>query len=145
MKKVKMLILLSLITVFSCSKDSTDGYVPNTSIVNDWTLVKSTGTVAGSTNIFTSGTIVWKFNYNNTVNIINNNLDETLQDGFPTGTYSYAIINNSNNTSCEQKIIIDNNSEFKCVIVSDNLMQINQGVDDGINYYFEKIMPFELL
>ena len=139
-----MLLLLSLITLFSCSKDDNDGYVPNTSIINDWTLVKSTGTINGINHEFTYGTIVWKFNYNNTVNIINNNLDETLQSGFSTGTYPYTVLNNTNNTSCLQQIIINTNSEFKCVIISDNLMQINEGGEDGINYYFEKVMPFQV-
>ncbi|WP_432670044.1 hypothetical protein [Flavobacterium sp. SM2513] len=147
MKKFKMISLLILMTIFSCSDDDdvdNNAYIPNETIIDNWTLVKSTGTIAGITHEFPSGTIIWTFNINNTVTIINNNTDENLQSGFASGTYPYSVAANSATASCEKKITIDTNQEFLCFTLADTQMDIIQGVDDGINYHFERVMPFEI-
>ena len=144
MKLFKMIGLLIMTAFFSCSDNDDNAYVPDESIIHEWTLIKSTGTIAGITHEFPYGTIVWKFNTNNTVTVINNNADENLQAGFTSGTYPYSVATNLNTASCEKKITIDTNQEFLCLVISDTQMDIYQGVDDGINYHFERVMPFEI-
>ena len=141
MKNLKMLGLFAFLALFSCTDDDDTTYVPNASIINEWTLVKATGTIAGITHDFTNGTIIWKFNPNNTVTVTNNNTNENLQSGFPTGTYNYTVNDNPATASCQKNITI-NLEEFGCIAVYDSQMDINQNVADGINDHVEKVMPF---
>ena len=143
MKNFKMISLFILMALFSCSDDDNNSYIPNESIIHEWTLIKSTGTIAGITHEFPYGTITWKFNNNGTVTVTNNNTDENLQSGFASGTYPYVVSTNPETATCEKKITINTNDEFLCLIIADTEMDINQGVDDGINYHFERILPFE--
>ena len=142
MKNLKMFGLCAFLALFSCTDDDANTYVPNVSIVHEWTLTKSTGTIAGITHDFPSGTILWKFMANNTVTVTNNNTNNNLQSGFPSGTYTYSISNNTTGATCEKKITINANEEFNCLQINDTEMNIDQGVADGINYHFERVMPF---
>ena len=139
-----MLFSIAFIALCGCSKDDRYEYVPNENILHEWTLVKSTGTVAGKTDEFQNRTIVWKFNKNKTVTIINNNTDENLQSGLASGTYPYIIANNPNTAACDKKITINTSSKFECIIIDDTNLDINEGGADGINYHFEKVMPFTI-
>lgn len=143
MKNFTMLSLVFIMGFFSCSDNDDKSYTPNESIIHSWTLIKSTGTIAGITHEFPYGTIVWTFNSNNTVTIENNNATENLQSGMPSGTYSFVINPNQASASCEKKITINTSEEFLCLVIEDTQMDINQGVADGINYHFERIMPFD--
>jgi hypothetical protein len=105
--------------------------------------LQTTGTIAGITHDFTTGTIVWKFNPNNTVTVTNNTTDENLQSGFPSGTYQYTVNDNPLTASCQKNITI-NLEKFGCISINDNQMDINQNTADGINYHFEKVMPFTI-
>ncbi len=142
MKILKPLIgILALLLLFSCSDDDTSN--TNPSLVDNWTLITATGTIAGTTHEFPAGTIVWKFNADNTIIVTNNNTNETLQSGLASGTYSYTVSEfDSQNNLCPRYITI-NADEFGCIILYDNNMNISQNVADGINYHFEKIIPFE--
>ena len=106
MKNFTMLSLVFIMGFFSCSDNDDKSYTPNESIIHSWTLIKSTGTIAGITHEFPYGTIVWTFNSNNTVTIENNNATENLQSGMPSGTYSFVINPNQASASCEKKITI---------------------------------------
>ena len=141
MKKLQMFSLFALIALFGCSDDDNANVDPNTNIISEWTLLKTTGTIAGITHEFPNGMIVWKFDQNNTVTITNNNTEENLQSGFPSGTYNYTISDNPLTASCQQNITI-NLEEFGCFAVYENEMDINQNIADGINYHFEKVVPF---
>lgn len=141
MKNLKLLALFALFTFGSCSDDDNQNTNPSETLTDSWSLLQTTGTIAGITHDFTYGTIVWKFNPNNTVTVTNNNIDENLQSGFPSGTYNYIVNNNPLTASCPKNITI-NLEEFGCISINDNQMDINQNVADGINYHFEKVMPF---
>lgn len=143
MKNFTMISLVFIMTFFSCSDNDDKSYTPNESIIHSWTLIKSSGTIAGITHEFPYGTIVWTFNIDNTVTIKNNNTTENLQSGMPSGTYSFVINPNQTSASCEKKITINTNEEFLCLAIADTQMDINQGVADGINYHFERIMSFD--
>lgn len=141
MKYLKMMSLLAILSLGSCSEENNQNTNPTETLTDQWTLLETTGTIAGITHNFTYGTILWKFNPDNTVTVINNNTDENLQSGFASGTYNYTVNNNPLTASCPQNITI-NLEEFGCISVIDNQMDINQNVADGINYHFEKVMPF---
>lgn len=144
MKNFKSLIrLFALLPIFSCSDDDYQNPNPTETLTNNWTLVTATGTIAGTTHEFPDGLIVWKFNTDNTITVINNNTDESLQSGLASGTYTYTVSNNSEIIGCEKSISINPTTEFGCLNVSDLEMDIDQGVADGINYHFKKIMIFE--
>lgn len=132
--------LIAAFILYSCS--SNDDNVQNNTITGSWTLVASTGTIAGINHQFNENTIIWSFNTNNTVTILNNNTDETLQSGFPSGTYPYNIANNDVVASCPKNITIDM-AEFGCIAIYESEMDINQNIADGINYHFYKIVPTE--
>jgi hypothetical protein len=85
---------------------------------------------------------LWKFNENNTLTVINNNTNENLQSGFPSGTYTYNVANNANGAVFNQKMTINTTDEVLCITIADTQMDIEQGVADGINYHFEKVQPF---
>jgi len=143
MKNLKSLIgLFALLSLSACSDDDSNTN-PAETITDNWTLVTATGTIAGTTDEFPHGTIVWKFNAGNTVTVVNNNTDESLQSGLPSGTYTYTILNTSEIVGCEKSIIINTTAEYGCLTVSDTEMDIDQGIADGIKYHFEKVMAFE--
>jgi len=144
MKNLKSIVgLFVLSTIFSCSDDDNNSTTPTETLADNWTLVTATGTIAGTTHEFPHGTIVWKFNTDNTITVFNNNTDETLQSGLTSGTYPYIVSNNPETAACEKSIIINTTAEFGCLSVSDTEMDIDEGIADGINYHFEKIIPFE--
>jgi hypothetical protein len=143
MKNLKTLCLLALFTFASCSDDDNTNTNPNQVLTDSWSLLQTTGTIAGITHDFTIGTIVWKFNPNNTVTVTNNTTDENLQSGFPSGTYQYTVNDNPLTASCQKNITI-NLEKFGCISINDNQMDINQNTADGINYHFEKVMPFTI-
>ena len=142
MKNFILLGLLALLPIGSCSDNDNTNYVPNDTIINEWTVLKSSGTIAGITHEFPNGTILWKFQENNTVTIVNNNTNNNLQSAFPSSTYSYSVSINSATANCDKKIIIDGNNEFQCLVINDMQLDIEQGVADGINYHFERLLPF---
>lgn len=144
MKNLKSIIgLLALLILFSCSDDDTGTTIPTETLTGNWTLLTATGTIAGTTHEFPYGVIVWKFNTDNTVTVFNNNTDESLQSGLASGTYPYSVTTNSEIVGCEKSITINTNAEFGCLTVSTIEMDIDQGIADGVNYHFEKIIPFE--
>ncbi|RZK08031.1 MAG: hypothetical protein EOO46_14355 [Flavobacterium sp.] len=142
MKNIKSLLsLFSLLLFLSCSDDD-NVIAPTETLTGNWTLITASGTIAGTTDEFPHGRIVWKFNTNNTVTIVNNNTDESLQSGLPSGTYPYTVSNNSEIVGCEKSIILTG-IDYGCLNISDTEMHIDQGIADGINYHFEKLIPFE--
>jgi|GEM_PF-2037384 len=143
MKNFKSLIgLFTVLSIFGCSDDDSN-INPTETLTDNWTLVTATGTIAGTTHEFAHGTIVWKFNAGNTVTVVNNNTNENLQSGLASGTYNYTVSNNSEVVGCEKSIIINTTAEYGCLTVSDTEMDIDQGIADGINYHFEKVIAFE--
>lgn len=136
-----MFLLLIVLALNSCSENDNKKSPDFEQLHTKWTLMETTGTIAGIKHEFTNGTIIWEFNSNNTVSITNNNLNQNLQSGFPSGTYNYSINDNPLTASCIKNITI-HLEEFGCIAIYDNQMDIVQGVADGINYRFEKITPF---
>lgn len=138
-KQITVLLLILLLNI-GCSDDDSNSQ----SISGMWSLMQTTGTIAGIEHNFVEGTIIWTFNSNKTVTILNNNEDENLQSGLPSGTYTYTIGNNpADELSLPEcaKYIIVNNYEFNCLIVSNEEMKIREAFSDGINYHFIKINP----
>lgn len=136
--KYKILIsFITLLFISGCSDD--DDSTEKGPIIGLWTLVNTTGTIAGINHQFVENEIIWTFNTNNTVTVVNNSTDENLQSGFPSGTYPYTIADNENIASCPQNITIQT-AEFGCLSFYGNEMDINENIADGINYHFYKII-----
>ncbi len=138
-KQITLLLLFLLINI-GCSEDKNNSQT----ISGMWSLIQTTGTIAGIEHNFVEGTIIWTFNSNKTLTILNNNEDENLQSGLSSGTYTYTIGNNPADANslpeCAKYIIIDD-FEFTCLILSDQEMKIREGISDGVNYHFIKINP----
>lgn len=143
MKHFKLFAAIALMLVINiqCSDDDNNN---SQRISGMWSLMQSTGTIAGIEHNFVEGTIVYTFSTNGTVTVLNNNEDETLQDGLPSGTYNYTIGNTpadeSSLSGCSKFINIGT-AEFNCFILGGTTMQIREGVADGITYHFNKIDP----
>jgi len=138
MKNFKILILFLTMSLFSCSDNSNEPIADESITTNNWTLVAATGSMVSIYHEFPRGTIIWKFNSNNTLTIINNTTDSSLQSGFASGTYTYSISDNDENATCKKQIRIAT-AEFQCLVVSGTQMSIDQRAVDGNMYQFEKI------
>ena len=133
-------ILIFTLVTFGCSSDDDNHNAPQ-NLVGSWHLVKTTGTIAGINHEFAEGTIIWTFNTNNTVTVVNNNENESLQSGFESGTYSYNVGNNPGSpTSLPEcaKYINISTDEFNCMVLEATELEIREGIADGINYHFKK-------
>lgn len=142
MKHFKLItgVILMLLLNIGCSDDD----YGSQKISGMWSLMQSKGTIAGIEHNFTEGTIVWTFSTSGTVTVANNNEDENLQSGLPSGTYNYTMGNNpadANSLPECAKFITIGTSEFNCIVISGNHMEIREGIADGIDYHFIKINP----
>ena len=107
MKKIILLLLCSpLLWAFQCDEDDNPS---DDKPIGTWNLVNVSGGIAGSDFNFPPGTITWKFNYDGTVEVVNNNpADSNAEDFFETGTYTYEHVVNEIPNSCQHVMMIDN-------------------------------------
>jgi len=103
------------------------------------------GGIDGVNNDFDLSTVIWTFNEAlGTLNIVNNNTNEELEDGYDTGNYTYSLIDNGNNS-----FIIINQIEFGSLTLSNNKLIINQNEKstgtgaDGYIYTFQLVEVVE--
>lgn len=142
---VTLFVLLMVTFVTACSDDdSTTSVSPCTELSfpgphhGIWNLVNVSGSIAGVSNDFEPGLIKWNFNAcNETVTVVNNNEDETVEDFFSSGTYQYTLLTEPVPPACDQYLIIEN-IELGCMIVSGNEMTLTQQVADGYELKFTR-------
>lgn len=133
MKSLKILIAILLVaTIASCSSDD-DNNVQLTQI-NSWNLARVTGGFAGVDQTFPEGLIVWTFNGDtDTVVVVNNNTDNTLNDFFDSGTYPYTIENDGTND-----VISIDGIDFGVISETENELLLDHQVDDGFTVTFTR-------
>ena len=134
MKNLKLLSFLMIIGLFnSCSVD--DDYNNNPSLLGAWNLVEVSGTIAGTTDEFALGTIVWNFSTSE-VAVLNTNTNDSLQDGFDSGTYDYILANTpASNSICNQTIAFAAD-DTRCIEFSNNVLIITENIADAVTYKF---------
>ena len=91
--KKSIILVLSCFFIFSnCSLNDSES-APEQEIEYYWHLIQVTGGVAGVDERFDLNTIVWNFDDDtNILTVENNNTDDSIEDGFNAGTYSFSIL-----------------------------------------------------
>lgn len=132
MKNLKLITILIITAIFSsCNND--DDKNTEATLAGNWKLIETSGTIAGTTDTFTPGTITWNFNVNEGLfTVINNNADENAQDVFDSGIYSYSFVQSPlANSICNKTIKLDD-VDYGCFTITNTTLQINQGEADGL-------------
>ena len=130
----KLSVFLLFILVTACSK-SDDSKPTEPVIDGQWKLKYVNGSITGASYYFESGVVNGTFNPSDqTVVVENNNTNNNLNDLFPSGTYSYEIIDNSSDSSCSQILKIDI-MELGCLTIEENNLTMNQTFADGFQVH----------
>lgn len=145
MKYYTLVLLISFVTFTNCSVNNDNNNTPPIIIITYWNLVNVSGGVAGISEDFPLNTIKWVFNEANaTLNIENNNDDDTKPDGLDSGNYTYSVLNKGN----DMFLTIGPN-EIGRFTVTQNELIINENetsngsLVDGYIYTFEKTVITE--
>ena len=130
MKYISIIVLSCFFFLTSCSVDNnnvTDD-LPKEIEVYQWHLLNVSGGFAGVDIDYAMETIIWVFNVdfnnNGSIQVQNNNTDDTLEDGLNSGTYAISIPAQNNKsylfiefnefgevlTTTNEDLIIDQNS-----------------------------------
>jgi hypothetical protein len=137
MKTLKFITLFLLAIAFGSCND-TDGTTDNSEqvLLGTWKMVKAYGGISGVVHNIPEGTITWTFDTDsNTLTVVNNNMDTTLDAGLDSGTYSYQIVNSEAPESCSKTLMIDGN-DYGCFIKTEAGLTISQVYADGLIYDF---------
>jgi hypothetical protein len=133
MKNIKYFFGMAILLFISCTDADDKVQKINLITIENWSLVKVSGSIAGVNNSFPEGMITWKFDEaNHTISIVNNNSNEALEDIFNSGVYSYSITDNPTSGICNQKIEI-NATDFGCFSKTANKITITQSIVDGFD------------
>ena len=136
--KIKLLIVLCISLVVTNCSISNNTETPQ-NFKNLWHLINVSGGVSGINENFELETIIWSFNEATLkLTIVNNNDDDTIQDGLDSGTYDYAITN----ANGKSYLIIDGNEVGELTFtqtsmqIDENIMSTGNGAD-GFMYSFQ--------
>ena len=113
MKKITLLLCLSLLTLGCGNDDDSGGGEPNVS--GNWSLIRVTGGISGADNTFPQGLIRW--NFQNGILTIQNNNTSNEADMFASGMYEYSVRENQG----DYFLFIDNRDQG---IMEINLIQL---------------------
>lgn len=140
MKTITLLkiIIATLLLSSCCNQD--DGNPVENSLSGKWHLVQVSGGFAGFNHLYEPGTISWEFNTTtNSFKVVNTNTDESLEDLFETGTYTYGTtINTATPELCEEVILLDD-IDYGCFGIENNQLIISMVETDG---YYIKLLRF---
>tara|TARA_R110002033_G_scaffold40_3_gene651 strand:- start:2456 stop:2875 length:420 start_codon:yes stop_codon:yes gene_type:complete len=92
MKAYGLMLFLGLILVFTgCSTDN--AHEKNDKLGGTWSLINVSGGFAGIDEDFEKEAIVWKFDTKDgTLIVANNDGSNAINNGLPTGTYTYSVL-----------------------------------------------------
>ncbi len=126
MKTTIRLFLFSFVIVLftNCSNDD-DTIAP--AISGIWNVSNVSGGLAGINDDYDPGVIVWNFNNRNqTLVVTNNNTENVIYDGYPSGTYTYSV------TVLDGKSYLTvGNNEFGRITFETNTATLNQNELSG--------------
>jgi hypothetical protein len=140
MKNYFLISLVSFFILTNCSISDDSNNTPPKVIKIYWNLVNVSGGIVGVDDDFQTGTIIWTFNdETETLNVVNDNTDDTKQDGLATGDYTYSVVNIEENSF----LIVDSN-ELGSLTLNTSQLIINENetsegsTADGFIYTFSK-------
>ncbi|MBU2905076.1 MULTISPECIES: hypothetical protein [Arenibacter] len=121
MKVYGLMLALCLIFVLNgCSTDST--HEKNDKVSGTWNLINVSGGFAGIDEDFEKGEIVWKFNAKDgTLIVANNDGSNPIYNGFPTGTYTYSVLEEK-----DQFYLEINDKEIGGIVVAKSQLVLDQ-------------------
>lgn len=120
-RSLTLFVLSAIALLISCS--SNDG-IEMDPIDGIWEVHNISGGFAGINDDYQHGTIIWKFDAQNSQLIItNNNTTNTIYDGLESGEYPYSILKID-----KTQFLHINGQEFGSVIISQNELVINQNI-----------------
>lgn len=139
MKSKLITCIFVSISIFftNCSDTKGDLTDNQKDIQGSWTLTSTSGMISGSAHEFEPGTIVWKFDGNGTVTVINENTETSFDDSYDSGTYRYFVTQQNSASICKKSLII-NNQNKGCMTIENNNLYLGDNFADGPNYYFQK-------
>lgn len=144
-------LLLTLLFATSCSVDNDDDSELRDAALTDileWHLTSVSGGFAGVDIEYKADTVIWIFsvlddNGNGTLNVKNNNTDDSLEDGLDSGDYSVYIAEYNN-----QPILYVNGEEYAgfshptpekdVLVINKNINSTGATGSDGFIYTFKK-------
>ncbi|SFZ95093.1 hypothetical protein SAMN05428642_10717 [Flaviramulus basaltis] len=145
MKYYTLILLISFITFTNCSINNNDNDTTPIVIITYWSLDNVSGGVAGIDEDFSENTVKWIFNETtSTLNVENNNDNDTKPDGLDSGNYNYSVLQKGSNL-----FLIVGSNEIGRFTVSQNQLVINENetsngtLADGYIYTFKKIVVTE--
>ncbi|MEC3908859.1 hypothetical protein VOI54_17660 [Tamlana sp. 2201CG12-4] len=135
-----LFIIICLITLTSCS--ISDDTPDNEVSITQWSLINVSGGLAGINTDFESGIIVWRFNnLDGTLSVLNNNDDNSLEDGLDSGTYNHLFIEKDEDLFLTidgiEYGLVTISEDTETFILNQNITSTGSGADLFI-YTFEK-------
>ncbi|MBO0323138.1 hypothetical protein J0X14_12595 [Muricauda sp. CAU 1633] len=116
---MKHLLIPFIFGIFLSNCDNGDDAPKKDALTGTWNVQHISGGFAGIDDDYESGVIVWAFSAENgTLNVENKNEADVIYDGFPTGSYSYAILT----VEGEQFLEIDGQEQFGIVLSSGQML-----------------------
>lgn len=103
-----------------------------------WSLVNVSGSIAGVSHDFPQGQIVWTFNADSTIDVVNNNPDQSVEDFLDSGNFAYGYFPSENPTAtCTDDFFVWC-FVLGCQQVDGDTMTITQQFADGYTLTFRK-------
>jgi hypothetical protein len=134
-------IFFIVLTSCSLSNDTSNPKFVKT----EWHLKTVSGGIDGVNNSFDFNTVIWTFDESLGVfYVVNNNTNTSNEDGFDSGTYTYSLQDNGNNS-----FITINQNEFGSLTILNKQLIINQNEKstgsgaDGYIYTFQLVEVIE--
>lgn len=143
MKYSLLIALFSLFTFTNCSLGNDSNNGTDITYKTYWHLINVTGGLAGIDDDFDFDEIIWHFDDDNAKLVIeNNNTDDSKEDGFNSGTYTYSTTEEGINSF----LFIDAAEFGSYIFTSDNEFIIDQNLTtdgdaaDGFEYTFKMVL-----
>lgn len=102
-----------------------------------WSLINISGSIAGVSNNFPEGQITWTFNPDSTIDIVNGNPDENVEDFLDSGNYVFGFIPNEMQSGCNEVMFVWCFT-VGCQNISGDMMTLTQPENDGYTLMFKK-------
>ena len=120
-RSIFLFVLGAVTLLFGCS--SNDG-VEKDPMDGIWDVHNISGGFAGINDDYPQGTIIWSFDAQNSkLTVTNNNVANTIYDGYESGEYPYSILQTD-----KMRYLQVNGQEFGGVVISNNEIVINQNI-----------------
>lgn len=122
-----LLILFTCFFIFTNCSIKNDNTTPDVVRVY-YNLINVSGGIEGVDDYFELGTITWTFNDETGIlTVVNENIDDTKQDGLDSGDYNYSVLNSGGNSF----LIVDSNELGSLEYITNNLIINGNETSEG--------------